>query len=216
MPFMARSAVQDQCRGVDACRIETPALYWKDKKGVSERSNSLALWLGLSEVKKTRMQLATKFSVWLFLITFALVFYGMGASFVESFVNYPTWPLIGAGEFRAYHHALSPLIIGYMVIPMLVATALTILLVWFRPAPVPRWAIWLSVILQILVWVSTAAIQIPIQVTLSSDGLSLPLIERLIFTNLWFRKVPQVINIFLFLWMMSLLLRVNFRRDSEA
>jgi hypothetical protein len=88
--------------------------------------------------------------------------------------------------------------------------------VWFRPAPIPGWAIWLSVILQMIVWVSTATIQIPIQLQLSSDSLSLPLIERLIFTNLWFRKVPQIINIFLFLWMMSLLLRVNNKRDAEA
>lgn len=159
------------------------------------------------------MRSATKSPTWLFLITFALIFYGMGASFVESFVNYPTWRLIGAGEFLAYHHAISPLVIGYMVIPMVVATVLTILLAWFRPAPIPRWAIWLSVILQMLVWVSTATIQIPIQIQLSATGLSLPLIDQLIFTNLWFRKVPQIINIFLFLWMMSLLLRV---REAES
>jgi len=159
---------------------------------------------------------ATKFPIWLFLITFALIFYGMGASFVESFVNYPTWRLIGANEFLAYHHAISPLVIAYMVIPMLLATVLTLLLVWFRPAQIPRWAIWLSVILQMLVWVSTATIQIPIQIQLSASGLSLPLIDQLIFTNLWFRKVPQIINIFLFLWMMSLMLRPNVRSRDET
>ena len=138
-----------------------------------------------------------------------VIFYGLGASFVESFVNYPTWRLIGEGEFLAYHHTLGPLVIGYMVVPMVVATILTILLVWFRPPRIPRWAIWLSVALQVIVWVSTAAIQFPIQVELSKNGLSLPLIDQLIFTNLWFRKLPQIINIFLFLWMMSLMLRSN-------
>lgn len=162
------------------------------------------------------MRSETKFPIWLFMFTFALVFYGMGASFVESFVNYPTWRLIGPGEFLTYHQAIGPLVIGYMVIPLLVTTVLTLLLVWFRPAPIPRWAIWLSVILQMIVWVSTAAVQIPIQVQLSTNGLSLPLIDQLIFTNLWFRKVPQVINILLFLWMMSLLLRLNIRRKAEA
>ena len=162
------------------------------------------------------MQTSNKTSIWLFLISFALVFYGMGASFVESFVNYPTWRLIGANEFRAYHQALSPLVIGYMVIPMLITTLLTVLLLWFRPAPLPQWAIWLAVVLQLIVWVSTVAIQLPIQMQLSRDGLSLPLIEHLIFTNWWLRKVPQIINVFLFLWMMSLLLRENFRRRAEA
>ena len=162
------------------------------------------------------MKTSNKTSIWLFLITFALVFYGMGASFVESFVNYPTWPLIGANEFRAYHQAFSPLVIGYMVIPLILATILTVLLLWFRPTPLPRWAIWLAVVLQLIPWVSTVAIQFPIQVQLSRDGLSPPLIERLILTNWWLRKVPQIINGLLFLWMMSLLLRVNSQRSAEA
>ncbi len=162
------------------------------------------------------MQASNKTSTWLFLISFALVFYGVGASFVESFVNYPTWRLIGANEFRAYHQALSPLVIGYMVIPMLITTILTILLLWFRPAPIPQWAIWLAVALQLIIWASTAAIQLPIQMQLSRDGLSLPLINWLIFPNWWLRKVPQIINALLFLWLMSLLLRVNSQRSAEA
>ena len=32
---------------------------------------------------------------WTFVIAFALVFYGTGAAFVGSFVNYASWPLIG-------------------------------------------------------------------------------------------------------------------------
>jgi hypothetical protein len=162
------------------------------------------------------MQTSNKTSIWLFLLSFALVFYGMGASFVESFVNYPTWRLVGANEFRVYHQALSPLVIGYMVIPMLITTILTVLLLWFRSVPLPRWAIWLAVVLQLIIWISTAAIQLPIQAQLSSDGLSLPLIERLIFTNWWLRKVPQIINALLFLWLMSLVLRVNSQRGGEA
>jgi hypothetical protein len=162
------------------------------------------------------MQTSNKTSIWLFLFSFALVFYGLGASFVESFVNYPTWRLIGANEFRAYHQALSPLVIGYMVIPLILATILTILLLWFRPVPIPRWAIWLAVVLQLIPWVSTVAIQFPIQAQLSSDGLSVPLIERLIFTNWWLRKLPQIINALLFLWLMSLFLRVNSKRSAEA
>lgn len=150
------------------------------------------------------MRSDSRFPIWLFLFAFALVLYGTGASFVESFVNYPTWPLIGAAEFRTYHRALSPLVIGYLVVPMLAGTALTFLLVWSRPKAISRWAIWLSVVLQMIIWISTAAVQIPIQIQLSNDGLSLALVERLISTNLWLRKVPQILNVILFLWMMSL------------
>ena len=164
----------------------------------------------------TSMQTSTKTSVWLFLITFTLVFYGMGAASVESFVNYPTWLLIGANEFRAYHRALSPLIIGYMVIPLLVATISTILLLWLRPASIPRWMVWLAIVLQLVVWVSTVTIQLPIQGQLSADGLSLPLIDRLRVTNFWLRRVPYTANALLFLWMMSVLLRGNVRHRPEA
>ena len=157
------------------------------------------------------MQTSSKASIWLFLITFALVFYGMGAASVESFVNYPTWPLIGAKEFRAYHRALGPLIIGYMVIPMLITTVLTILLLWFRPASIPRWMVWLALGLQLGVWISTVTIQLPIQGQLTADGLSLPLIDRLRMTSFWFRRVPHTANALLFLGMMSQLLRENLR-----
>jgi len=152
---------------------------------------------------------STTSSNWLFLATFCLIFYGMGASFVESFVNYPTWPLIGANEFRAYHNALGPLVIGYMVIPMLVGTVLSIVLLWVRPVQIPLWAILAAVILQLVIWVSTATIQLPIQFQLGAEGLSIPAVERLIFTNLWFRKVPQVVTSALFIWMMCMVLRAR-------
>ena len=152
-------------------------------------------------------------STWLFLITFALTFYGTGASFIEGFVNYPTWPLVGADEFRAFHRGLSPLVIGYMVVPLMLATVLTVALLWLRPAAIPLWAVAFSIALRLVTWVSTFTIQIPIQMELSSAGLSLPLIERLILTDWWLRKVPMLINSLLFLWMMSLLLR---RREADG
>ena len=162
------------------------------------------------------MQTSVKTSTWLFLITFALVFYGMGAASVESFVNYPTWHLIGESDFRAFHRALGPLIIGYMVIPLFTATILTVSLLWFRPASIPRWMIWLAIVLQLVTWISTFAIQLPIQGQLSADGLSLPLIERLRLTSFWFRRVPHTANALLFLWMMSVLLRRDHSGNAEA
>ncbi len=152
------------------------------------------------------MNRSSKFSIWLFLITFTLAFYGMGASFVESLVNYPTWRLIGANEFRAYHQALSPLIVGYMVIPLIVTTLLTGAMLWFRPLSIPQWMIWSSIALQIVIWTSTVLFQLPIQFELSSTGLSLTSIDRLIFTNFWFRRIPGLLNNILFFWMMARLI----------
>jgi hypothetical protein len=159
---------------------------------------------------------STKTSIWAFFAAFTLTFYGVGASFVESFVNYPTWRLIGANEFLAFHRALGPLIVGYMVIPMVIGTLFTALLLWFRPAAIPAWAIWVALMLQLINWASTVVIQVPIQIQLSNEGLSLSLIDRLIFTNFWFRKIPQIINAALFLWLMWLMLRPKTERSGEA
>ncbi len=172
--------------------------------------------INLSHVPFDLMETPKNRSAWFFLFTFALVFYGLGAAAVESFVNYPTWRLIGANEFRAYHQALSPLIIGHMVIPLLVATLMTILLLWLRPTAIPRWMVWVAIGLQLAAWVSTFTIQLPIQGQLSADGLSLPLIERLRVTSFWFRRVPYFLNAALFLWMMSLLLRSKPSHAADA
>ena len=158
---------------------------------------------------------STRFSIWLFLATFCLIFYGMGASFIESFVNYPTWPMIGTKEFVAYHNAAGPRIIFYLVVPMLLGTLLNTLLLWFRPARIPAWALWLTLGLQLIAWISTALIQLPIQFQLGSEGLSLPAIDRLLVTNFWFRRVPFFITSVLFIWMMHVMLRHNIDRSER-
>jgi len=158
---------------------------------------------------------STRFSTWLFLATFCLIFYGMGASFMESFVNYPTWPMIGTNEFLAYHHAASPRIITYLVVPMLLGTFLNVLLLWFRPARIPAWSLWLALVLQLIAWTSTALIQLPIQFQLGSEGLSIPAIDRLLVTNFWMRRVPFFIASMLFIWMMHLMLRDNIRPSEK-
>ncbi len=156
---------------------------------------------------ESNLDRSSKWSIWLFIVTFAVVFYGMGAAFIESFVNYPSWKLIGPDDFLTYHRAVSPLIVGYLVAPLVFGTFLTGLLFWFRPPSIPAWAIWTAFGLQIFVWISTVTIQIPIQIQLSSTGLSLPAIDKLLVTNFWLRRIPYTINAGLFVWMMSLLVR---------
>ena len=138
---------------------------------------------------------------WIFVIAFALVFYGNGAAFVESFVNYPSWHLIGSDEFVAYHQFISPRVLMFLVAPALLGTVFTVLMLWARPATVPLWAVWAAIAAQAIVWVSSATIQIPIQVQLSAHGLSRELIERLIETNFWLRRIPYAVCAGLFLWM---------------
>lgn len=138
---------------------------------------------------------------WIFLLAFALVFYGNGAAVVETLVNYPSWRLIGENEFTAYHRFIGPWVIGLVVAPVALGTVFTLLLLKFRPDAIPLWAVWVAVLLQAVVWISTATIQVPIQIALSTDGFSAPLLDRLIETNWWLRRVPYAACAVMFLWM---------------
>jgi hypothetical protein len=141
-------------------------------------------------------------SSWLFLFDFALVFYVLGATFIEGFVNYRTWHLIGAAEFRAYHQAVSPRILALLVAPHSLTLVLTFLLLWYRPGPIPAWSIWVSLALNLVPVVVTFVSQVPIQLAFDRKGLSLPELQRLIRME-WLRSLPHILNAILFLWMMS-------------
>jgi hypothetical protein len=151
---------------------------------------------------------------WIFLIAFALVFYGTGAAFIESFVNYASWHLIGSDEFIAYHRFISPRVLALLVAPLLLGTVFTILLLWSRPAAIPAWAVWTAIAAQTVVWVSTVTIQVPIQIQLSHQGLSVDLVERLITTNFWLRRIPYAICAGLFLWMAAQVIGASGERRS--
>lgn len=140
-------------------------------------------------------------ATWIFVIAFALVFYGNGAAFVESFVNYSSWHLIGRDEFVAYHHFIGPRVLTFLIAPAVLGTLFTLLMLWARPAVIPLWAVWAAIAAQAIVWVSTATIQVPIQIQLSADGLSPALLGRLIETNFWLRRIPYAVCAGLFLWM---------------
>jgi hypothetical protein len=151
---------------------------------------------------------------WIFLIALALVFYGTGAAFIESFVNYASWHLIGSDEFIAYHRFISPRVLALLVAPLLLGTVFTILLLWSRPAAIPAWAVWTAIAAQAVVWVSTVTIQVPIQIQLSHQGLSVDLVERLITTNFWLRRIPYAICAGLFLWMAAQVIGASGERRS--
>src|SRR5262245_20107709 len=107
-----------------------------------------------------------------FFAMFALVFYLVGASFVQSFVSYPTWTKVGTGEFGAYYQELSARIIRVMVLPGVLEILMTVAFLWFRPQVIPRWAIALALSLNLVRFVSTAIIQLRVREQIIDRGLS--------------------------------------------
>ncbi len=155
----------------------------------------------------------------IFLVAFVLVCYGTGAAFIEGFVNYPSWRFIGEAEFRTYHQFISPRVLAFLVAPLILGTAFTLFLLWTRPPSVPSWMVWTALAAQTVMWISTATIQVPIQIELGTVGRDLVLLERLIITNLWLRRLPMAINGVLFLWMALRVMDVSvrgLRHDQRA
>jgi hypothetical protein len=136
-----------------------------------------------------------------FTLVFALVFYVAGATFVESFVNYPIWHLIGPDTFQAYHNALSSRIIPFMVLPWFVEIILTFALMRFRPRSIPRPAIEFAQGFNLIALISSIFIQIPIQIQLGESGLSLQAIDKLIQTDP-IRWGSLILKVALYVWMM--------------
>ncbi|MEO5979898.1 MAG: hypothetical protein ABIS36_11930 [Chryseolinea sp.] len=126
-----------------------------------------------------------------FSIYIVLSFYIFGGGVVNALVAYPTWRAVGPKEFVAFHQIDSDRIIPLFVVFFFMGFIPQILLFWFRPMAVTRILIWGALLLNSIVLISTVTIQIPIQNQLQ-DGFSLELINKLISTDLIFRRIPMI------------------------
>jgi hypothetical protein len=141
-----------------------------------------------------------------FVITFALMFYILGATFMEGFVNYRTWRLIGAAEFPAYHRSVGRKVVPFVALPVAFSLLTNAVLLRFPPNWLPVWCLWCTLILTAFAMGISVALQIPIQRDLDRRGLSQPRISRLISIE-WLRAVAHTANAALFLWMMASYMR---------
>jgi len=92
---------------------------------------------------------------------------------------------VGPEEFAAFHNVAGTRTRIVFVLPLLIMTLFTVLMLWHRPVAVPRRLVWIALTCTIIPWLSSAFIQIPIQVALST-GKDEDLLEKLIITD-WIR-----------------------------
>lgn len=129
-----------------------------------------------------------------FLILFWFV---CGATLLQGWGNYPMWLDMGDAmsneaflEIRRAHY---PIIYPLAVIPGAVSGVLHALLLWLRPAGVSLVLLWTIFLLGLWIGVSTFAVQIPLQDRLDAFGYERAVVERLIETDLWARKLPGLL-----------------------
>lgn len=132
----------------------------------------------------------------------ALLFAGLSSGFAlcMSFVHYGTWGFIPPDAFREFQQASAvrtvPLAIA-LGISSLVLTLITAI----RGLPnVPRYIIWMAVILAAIPWIATPTIMIPIQERLATAGPASGLVEQLVWRDILLRSLPPVIQSIILLW----------------
>lgn len=114
-------------------------------------------------------------------------------------VHYPLFAEVGAAVSARYeqrHVALTTWVVGP---PLLVEAGTGLLLVPFRPAYVPERALWVGLGLLLVIWVSTALLQIPCHRKLGF-GFDAAVHRRLVRSN-WLRTAGWTARSVLVLWM---------------
>lgn len=119
----------------------------------------------------------------------ALTFFSYGTALMDYFLVYPSRLIVGTPEFVAYHALLEDRIIPISVVPFALLTVANALLLFFRPGGVSKSLVWASFICLFLDWISTAFVQIPMNLQLNA-GKDVALIQAVMDTN-WGRVVLE-------------------------
>lgn len=135
------------------------------------------------------------FITWHFIFFTALTFYTLGAGYLESFVNYPVWYILGpSDQWIPYHVALGSRVIWVLAFPTLVLSLISnVLLLFFRPPAVGWWLVWCALLLLLVGILSSVFIQIPLQMQLDK-GYNKVLVDHLISTSFWLRELMAAIR----------------------
>lgn len=134
------------------------------------------------------------------MLRLALGFYLYGATVMDVFVYYPSWPLI-TGGWLSFKASVDQHIIPLYVVPFFLVLVPAVLMFWYRPVVVPRWMVWSSLILLLMPLVATVLIQLPIQFTLTK-GFNQAVYDRLIRTDYVYREGPVGLGVLLNGWML--------------
>lgn len=119
-----------------------------------------------------------------FLAHLGATLYMVGLIWFVQVVHYPLFARVGLDEFPLFernHRARTAWVVGP---PMLVEGLTAGLLLWFRPAGIPEWSVWLGLVLLAVIWLTTFLVQVPRHRRLA-EGFDAAVHRRLVSTNWW-------------------------------
>ncbi len=133
--------------------------------------------------------------------------YMVGLIWMVQVVHYPLFAFIGQQGYQEYqkrHQMLTTFVVGP---PMLVEAFTSILLAWYPPTGVSYWQIFTGIALMFVIWLSTAAIQVPCHGKLAL-GFDKRIHRRLVASN-WIRTLAWSARGVLVGWMLLIVLSAN-------
>ena len=124
----------------------------------------------------------------------------MGLIWMVQIVHYPLFSHVAEEKFVAYqkrHQTLTTYVVGP---PMLIEAFSSVLLAWYPPMGVNIWLIYAGIGLVCLIWISTAAIQVPCHGKLAG-GFDQNAHRRLVRSN-WIRTIAWTARSVLTIWIL--------------
>ncbi|MFG0290901.1 MAG: hypothetical protein ACF8CQ_22210 [Rhodopirellula sp. JB044] len=123
----------------------------------------------------------------LFILNLLATWYMVGLIWMVQVVHYAMFDRVGEDEFARYATDHARLITPIVMVPMLVEIATAAGLVMWAPAGVPRGWMILGLVVVVLIWASTAFLQVPCHSRLAG-GFDGQVYRRLVSTN-WIRTI---------------------------
>ncbi len=126
------------------------------------------------------------------ILYFPLTIYSFSGGAVHGIANYSAWKLIGAEDFPVVHKYVNRRIFLIYVPFFFLSVLVNIVLIWFHPPSVPTTLVVIAAVLNVFIWIITAALAIPIHKQLDRAK-SVELIDRLVAVHLYLRLIPGLI-----------------------
>lgn len=138
----------------------------------------------------------------LFVVHVMATLYMVGLIWFVQLVHYPLFDHVGDQRFVDYqrqHMARTTWAVG----PAMLTEMLGAVMLCLFPIPtLSPWAIWLAMALLVIIWISTALLQVPRHERLLSDGFDAHEHRRLVRSN-WIRTVAWSMRGVLVTWMLA-------------
>jgi hypothetical protein len=149
--------------------------------------------------------MTTEFVRLLLLIQVASTLYMTGVIWIVQVVHYPLFERVGESVFSNYEQRHTSSVTWVVAPPMLIEGASTALLLCFAPHGNSTWSLWVGFALLLVIWLSTAFVQVPCHQALA-NAFDAAVHRRLVSTN-WIRTVAWTARSALVLWILWSLAR---------